>query len=544
MWLCDKWSRGVAAARVYIPDALEWHFPNETTLIKVSYESLDHSYEPGQYFFVNIPDISLNEWHPFTASAVLDDGILFCIKRMNSKRITSRSTWTQRLADRAIGQHNDGTGPEQESGASTSLAIRLCGPYGYSDFTHYERLLLVAGGIGITPMIAIFYHLKKKQLLNQSVGNLKYVHLVWMSRSVGEFRLFEQIFSLLTRDSRKAAVNAKHESFQDPINETDLIDLLKFSNVSGAKEGSSASQDAHEPPPPVTSSGLSRNNFVDGSEEAMDGLGKGDSRGNIDQVSDGVQTAVETIAQVVGADRVASKKETQTEHSVEESSGSSQPLPAHLHNNPTPSVNAHKPIPSIEGRTVLKANLKATLEELSAEVATEGGDQHSHGPRFGAPGHTVINDDERECQTEHRIQSTMPQQQDRDFGKVTPSACIFVPPAEPTQLQESLASGYEKQRSSLHSIGTQVLTLTCEFQLGLFCTKRESFVSLTDPDSVDYVRLFIHSGRCNLAEAFEHADMAGPDCAVAVCGPPSLMLDVSMLSAQRGCDFHTEQFLF
>ncbi len=82
MWLCDKWARGVAAARVVTPSIVEWHDRNETVLIKLSFADLGGAvYHPGQYFFINIPGVSLNEWHPFTASAVLDDGIVFYIKR-------------------------------------------------------------------------------------------------------------------------------------------------------------------------------------------------------------------------------------------------------------------------------------------------------------------------------------------------------------------------------------------------------------------------------------------------------------------------------
>jgi hypothetical protein len=170
-------------------------------MVKISSDSLPH-YQPGQYFFINIPCISLNEWHPFTASAVLDDGILLYIKSMGKPQGAPKS-WTSKLADLA-----------RRGLAHEVPMLRLSGPFGHINLDGYETILLFAGGIGITPMIAIFAELRRRlvaeDLADQLAehkgqpvpprARLKRVRLMWMSRKVDEFRLFEKIFSYVRGD--------------------------------------------------------------------------------------------------------------------------------------------------------------------------------------------------------------------------------------------------------------------------------------------------------------------------------------------------------
>lgn len=189
LWMCDKICRGVEASRLYTPSAVHWN--ERTAVVRLDLSRADlPNYHPGQFFFVNIPEISLNEWHPFTASAVLDTGIIFYIKRMGLKRRgTQTPTWSARLAELAM------------RGLDTFPKMRLSGPLGHTDFSKYDSLLLFAGGIGITPMISIFTDLLLRHRTGRGTGRVRSVVLIWMSRSVGEFLLFEEIISLMDPNS-------------------------------------------------------------------------------------------------------------------------------------------------------------------------------------------------------------------------------------------------------------------------------------------------------------------------------------------------------
>ena len=465
--MCDKWSRGIAASRLYTPELVEWHSRNETTLLKLSHSSISHlRYEPGQYFFLNIPDISLNEWHPFTATAILDDGIVFCIKRMNNKRQSQKGTWTQRLADRA------------QSWSSTPLGMRLSGPFGHTDFTSYEKLLLIAGGIGITPMIAIFAHLKKQQLLGRELGKLKTVQLIWMSRSVGEFRLFEEIFSLLAEDGRKATAAMRlslviHEEHRE--GEEQGNDRMKATNEAGTFEqglkndvNSLHLKESSVPSPSAQHCEASPSRPLNASPFDSSNLDK----------------SINHLSQQFETEQV-------------------RPLPEGSLELSPPSLCANESSSGDGG-----ANAEATVRPLDFLT--------NYSPSGLSP--DLANANEFKVQAERK----------------SSKAC----PRADTVRKDS-------RRLSVASFGSaESFSLQCAFDLGLYCTRRDSFVSLTDPESVDYVKLFIKSGRCNLKSIFEAMSLRGHSSLAAVCGPPSLMLDVSEHAANMGCDFHTEQFLF
>lgn len=99
------------------------------------------TYLPGQYAFINIAELSLLEWHPFTISSPVHpkarDEVTFHIKDMGP------STWTGRLY--------------QHVKENNSITVSLDGPYGHPiDFRKYSTVLLVGGGIGLTPVKSIF----------------------------------------------------------------------------------------------------------------------------------------------------------------------------------------------------------------------------------------------------------------------------------------------------------------------------------------------------------------------------------------------------
>lgn len=375
LWLCDKWVRGVAASRCFVPTELSWHERNRTTMIKLSSDSLP-GYKPGQYFFINIPCISLNEWHPFTASAVLDDGIVLYIKNMQRKN--GGESWTSKLADFACSPN------------PALPVMRLSGPFGHISFESYETILLFAGGIGITPMIAIFAGLRKRMIELEEVDKIaernglpkttkqhKRVRLMWMSRSVSEFRLFETIFSLFVRS-----------------------DAIKFPSS----------------------------------------LRASDAFGHMSEAID------------------ENKDESSTDNLDE-------------------------------------SELHAALRRSSMADSYSATQQ----PEASNP-------------------------------------CTLNPNPD----TDKLGIG-KKSNSSASQHDGQV---ACTFDIQLHCTRRESFVSLTDPKSPDYVSMFIRNGRCNIREVFENFATPDNTTMAAVCGPPELMASVSSEAYKFNTAFHAETFFF
>jgi len=130
--------------------------------------STTFEYFPGQYCFANIAEVSLLEWHPFTISSGESGTVSFHIKDMGP------GSFTDRLCKLA------------EEGKMPTISLE--GPYGTPvDFHHYETVLLVAGGIGITPCKSIMEHLYG--VAATEFPQLRRVHLVWSARDASIFSI-------------------------------------------------------------------------------------------------------------------------------------------------------------------------------------------------------------------------------------------------------------------------------------------------------------------------------------------------------------------
>ncbi|KAF0712954.1 Aste57867_4583 [Aphanomyces stellatus] len=121
---------------------------------------------PCSFFWVNIPSVSLIEWHPFSAVVAPDgNSIAFCVKAMGANRFT----------DKAVCVVADAT----SSGDESRLTLRLDGPHGKPalDVDNYDVLVFVAGGIGITPLLSLInrHHAK----ISRDVE----IHLHWVVQS-------------------------------------------------------------------------------------------------------------------------------------------------------------------------------------------------------------------------------------------------------------------------------------------------------------------------------------------------------------------------
>lgn len=100
----------------------------------------DIKYSAGQYILVQVPQISLFQWHPFTISSCQGDELQVHIK--------CEGDWTKRLRD-----------VETDDGV---IKIGLDGPFGApaQRFYDYDYSVIVGGGIGITPFSAILTDLE------------------------------------------------------------------------------------------------------------------------------------------------------------------------------------------------------------------------------------------------------------------------------------------------------------------------------------------------------------------------------------------------
>lgn len=134
------------------------------------------SLHPGSYFLLRLPQVSLSEFHPFTAVvSPCGKTIGFAIKSSSTtveetdSAKKKKATFSSKVLDFATSESR-----------TELMEMRLIGPYGRLslDLSDYTQLILIAGGIGITPLLSM---LNQAQMEPKSTyfSSIEKIQLLW-----------------------------------------------------------------------------------------------------------------------------------------------------------------------------------------------------------------------------------------------------------------------------------------------------------------------------------------------------------------------------
>ncbi|CAL8138757.1 unnamed protein product [Prunus armeniaca] len=157
----------ILSARIFPSKAIELILPKDP----------GPKYTPTSIIFVKVPSISKYEWHSFsiTSSSWVDDNTI-------SIMIKSEGSWTSSLS------HMIQTRQESDGDRTKYIPIAVEGPYGTvsMDFLRYDSLLLVSGGIGITPVLSIIQELASSQNsgINKFLPRMQLIYVVKKSQDI------------------------------------------------------------------------------------------------------------------------------------------------------------------------------------------------------------------------------------------------------------------------------------------------------------------------------------------------------------------------
>jgi len=181
----------------------------ELRIVKPSFK-----YTPGQWLFIQVPEISKWQWHPFTITSAPEDPYV-------SVHIRQVGDWTRGLGDRlgvgpsvvaamtqdamrgaekdekSTGTRGDFVELDAGSGAYSTLpAVRIDGPFGApaEDVFDVEVAVLVGAGIGVTPFASILKHIWYRQRKG-NLGTLRRVEFFWVCRDAPSFGWFQSLLS-------------------------------------------------------------------------------------------------------------------------------------------------------------------------------------------------------------------------------------------------------------------------------------------------------------------------------------------------------------
>ncbi|KAF5476733.1 hypothetical protein F2P56_003441 [Juglans regia] len=171
----------ILAARVFPSKAIELILPKDPSL----------KYTPTSVLFMKIPSISKCQWHSFSitsSSSVNDDSMSVIIK--------CEGWWTNSLYDLIQADL------DSDSDQTKCIPIAVEGPYGPAsvDFLRYDSLLMIAGGIGITPFLSILQEIASAQ----TSGKYRFptrVQLIYVVKKSQDVCVLNSISSLFQSQS-------------------------------------------------------------------------------------------------------------------------------------------------------------------------------------------------------------------------------------------------------------------------------------------------------------------------------------------------------
>ncbi|KAF9986854.1 translational activator for mitochondrial COX1 [Modicella reniformis] len=160
--------------------------------IELNFKHPSIHYRPGQHVYLNIPQLSQYEWHPFTITSSP-------IEQFISLDIRQDGDWTGQLGQLL------GYGPETPRLEQTQIVrdrlllpiIRIDGPYGgpKEDVLNFDHAILIGTGNGITTFSGILRHIWFRHQETQS-SRLKTLDLYWVSRDPNKLEWFQSLFSM------------------------------------------------------------------------------------------------------------------------------------------------------------------------------------------------------------------------------------------------------------------------------------------------------------------------------------------------------------
>ncbi|PVU97186.1 hypothetical protein BB560_005755 [Smittium megazygosporum] len=175
-------------------------FPNR--FIKSSLDIVDMgSVAPSQYLYVCCPQLSIFQWHPFDISDSQSPNSPY-----TTLIISTQGSWTQKLyslmlESQSIQSNSPNTVVQSNQSNQIPLEFTLLTSRRFATPLSYifenNVAILIAGGVGISPVLSIIRaHLDNKNEKHKSY-HLKYIHVVWIHRSAKQLDLLKDFLNSL-----------------------------------------------------------------------------------------------------------------------------------------------------------------------------------------------------------------------------------------------------------------------------------------------------------------------------------------------------------
>ncbi|KAJ7268158.1 NADPH oxidase [Mycena haematopus] len=203
VWISERILREVRSRHItYIHKVIQ--HPSKVMELQIKKEKTKT--RAGEYIFINCPEISYFQWHPFTLTSAPEEDYI-------SVHIRVEGDFTTALA-KAVGCDF-----ESKKGAEGGAAvvnppinralprIMVDGPFGTcsEEFLNFETVLLVGAGIGVTPFASILKTIwyRMNNFSGAKATRLSKVYFTWVIRDFGTAEWFHSLLHAIeTQDTQ------------------------------------------------------------------------------------------------------------------------------------------------------------------------------------------------------------------------------------------------------------------------------------------------------------------------------------------------------
>ncbi|PWY80485.1 hypothetical protein BO70DRAFT_44443 [Aspergillus heteromorphus CBS 117.55] len=207
LYLCERLYREIRARRETVITKVIRH-PYDAMEIQFRKDSM--KYKAGQWLFIQVTEVSSNQWHPFTITSCPFDPYV-------SVHVRQVGDFTRALGD-ALGcgpaQARDLEGLDPLGMYEVALqngqkmpTLRVDGPYGApaEDVFENEVAVLIGTGIGVTPWASILKNIWHLRSRPNPPRRLCRVEFIWVCKDTSSFEWFQALLSSLESQSASEA---------------------------------------------------------------------------------------------------------------------------------------------------------------------------------------------------------------------------------------------------------------------------------------------------------------------------------------------------
>ncbi|KAM0750569.1 NADPH oxidase [Meredithblackwellia eburnea MCA 4105] len=193
------------------------HLHPASNTMELRIEKPSFSFRAGQWMFINVPEVSKFQWHPFTISSAPGDPYVSChiaivgdFTEQLSHRLSCSIPFEGKRAQLSTftGSTFGGTPFVDVTkiirNSSGLPKIRIDGPFGHaaSDVFQFDAAVLIGAGTGVTPFASILKHILHFQR-SYHLSKLKRLDFVWQCKQPDRFEWFETLLRDLEEEQAK-----------------------------------------------------------------------------------------------------------------------------------------------------------------------------------------------------------------------------------------------------------------------------------------------------------------------------------------------------